>query len=331
MSNSNPNTMQALHFSEFGGPEVLRYGPVPAPSVQPGTVLVRTRAIGLNYADIYRRQGNYHLVGAPPYVLGYEAAGVVEAVGEDVTNVQPGQRVAFADVPHANAQLVLAPASHLIPLPDDISFEQAAALLLQGLTAHYLTTDSYALQPGDTAVVHAVAGGVGQLLTQLIKAKGGYVIGLTSSAEKRQQALRHGADAVVLYSDGDWTEAVRAASPGQRNPDVVYDSVGSTLPQSLAVARTGGTVVFFGMAGGDPPAVDPRYLMDSSKTLTGGDLWSYLTSQAERVSRANTLFKLVQQGQLRPDIGATFPLADGAAAHRLLESRRSTGKVLLLP
>ena len=322
--------MQALIFNEFGDAGVLHYASVPRPELLPGTVLLRPHAIGLNYADVYRRQGNYHLVGQPPFILGYEAAGVVEAVGPGVMGVQVGQRVAVADVPHTNAELVRAPQEHLIPLPDDISFEQAAALLLQGLTAQYLSTDSYAVRPGTLAVVHAVAGGVGQLLTQLVRARGGQVIGLTSSAAKREQALAAGADAVFLYQD-DWVAAIRAFRPAAPGADVVYDSVGSTLMQSLEATRPGGTTVFFGMAGGDPAPVDPRYLMDSSKTLTGGDLWSYLTSATERLARADALFALVRAGQLRASIGATFALADGAAAHRLLESRGSTGKVLLQP
>lgn len=325
-----PETMHALCFNEFGGPEVLYYGPVPRPEVQPGTVLLRTRAIGLNYADVYRRRGNYHLVGQPPYILGYEAAGEIVAVGEGVTGAHIGQRAAVADVPHANAEYILVPQDHLIALPDDVTFEQAAAVLLQGLTAQYLTADSYCLRPHDLAVVHAVAGGVGLLLTQIIRARGGRVIGLTSSEAKRQEALRAGAEAVFLYSE-PWEKLVLDYRPECLGADVVYESVGSTLPQSLAATRTGGTVVFFGMAGGDPAPVDPRTLMDTSKTLTGGDLWNHLTSRTERETRANALFELMRAGQLTANIGATFPLADGAAAHRLLESRLSTGKILLLP
>lgn len=322
--------MRALCFDKFGGPEVLYPGTRPRPEAGPGTVLLRTRAIGVNYADVYRRRGNYHLVGQPPYVLGYEAAGDVVAVGLGVTGAYVGQRVAVADVPHANAEYVLVPQAHLIALPDDVTYEQAAAVLLQGLTAQYLTADSYRLRPDDLAVVHAVAGGVGLLLTQLIQAHGGRVIGLTSSAAKRQEALRAGAEAVFLYSE-PWEKQVLDYRPERPGADVVYDSVGSTLLQSLAAARTGGTVVFFGMAGGDPAPVDPRYLMDSSKTLTGGDLWNHLTSRAERAARADALFALMRAGQLTARVGATFSLADGAAAHRLLESRQSTGKILLLP
>ena len=322
--------MQALCFDSFGGPEVLYYGPVPRPEVLPGTVLLRIRAIGVNYADVYRRRGNYHLVGQPPYILGYEAAGEVVAVGLGVTGVLLGQRIAVADVPHANAEYMLVPQEHIIPLPDDVTFEQAAAVLLQGLTAQYLTADSYSLRPHELAVVHAVAGGVGLLLTQIIRTKGGRVIGLTSSEAKRQEALKAGAEAVFLYAE-PWEKRVLDYRPERPGADVVYESVGSTLPQSLAATRQGGTVVFFGMAGGDPAPVDPRYLMDTSKTLTGGDLWNHLTSRTERETRAAALFELLRTGQLTASIGATFPLAEGAAAHRLLESRLSTGKILLLP
>ncbi|TGE26060.1 quinone oxidoreductase [Hymenobacter aquaticus] len=322
--------MHALFFETFGGPEVLRYGPVPRPELLPGTVLMRVKSIGLNYADIYRRYGNYHLVGEPPYILGYEAAGEILAVAPDVTHLHVGQRIACADVPHSNAEVMRVPVEHVIPLPDDIAFDQAAALLLQGLTAQYLTADSYPVGPGTVALVHAVAGGVGQLLTQFIKARGGQVIGLTSSPAKREQALAAGADAVFLYQDA-WEAAVRDYCGAAGGVEVVYESVGSTLAQSLAVTRVRGTVVFFGMAGGDPAPVDPRQLMDRSLTLTGGDLWNYLTSRAEREQRAAALFELVRGGQLQAVVTAAFPLSEGPAAHRLLESRQSTGKILLHP
>lgn len=238
-------------------------------------------------------------------------------MGAGVTGAHVGQRMAVADVPQANAEFMLVPQEHLIPLPDDLTYEQAAAVLLQGLTAQYLTTDSYTLRPNDLAVVHTVAGGVGSLLTQIVRARGGRVIGLTSSEAKRQEALRAGAEAVFLYSE-PWEPLVRDYRPERSGADVVYESVGSTLSQSLAATRQGGTVVFFGMAGGDPAPVDPRYLMDTSKTLAGGDLWNHLTSRPERETRAAALFELLRNGQLTPSIGATFSLAEGAAAHRLL-------------
>lgn len=292
-------------------------------------ILVEMKAIGLNFADVYRRKGNYHLAGNPPYICGYEGAGIVNRVGSNVTGIEVGDRIAFADVPYANAELVAVPKEKAIPLPDDISYETAASLLLQGLTAHYLTKDSYSIKNGDTALIHAAAGGVGQLLVQIIKILGGTVIGLTSSEEKRQAALSTGADHMFLYSD-DWKKHVEDVTEG-KGVDVVYESVGSTLMDSFEVTRIGGTVVFFGMAGEDPVSVDPRMLMDTSKTLTGGDLWNVLTSHEERVTRSHELFGWIQEGKLKVSEPTVFPLSEGAKAHEYLESRKSTGKILLIP
>jgi NADPH2:quinone reductase len=321
--------MKALCFDRFGAADVLDYRDLPAPRSGAGEVLVRTRAIGLNFADVYRRQGNYHLQGDPPWVLGYEAAGVVEAIGEGVSSFAAGDRVGFADVPFANAELVVVPEERAIPLPDSISFETAAAILLQGLTAHYLTQDSHSVLFGETALVHGAAGGVGLLLTQMIAALGGRVLALSSSAIKGKTACEAGAEDAALYSE-DWVAAALRFSGG-RGVDVVYDSIGSTLEESFRATRTGGHVVFYGMAGGDPKPVDPRMLMDTSKTLTGGDLWNVLTSAQERRSRAHQLFDWLEAGQLTLSPPTLFPLAQGADAHRLLESRKSMGKILLIP
>lgn len=319
--------MRALTFSRFGGPEVLEYREVPDPQPAAGEVLVRTRAIGLNFADVYRRQGRYHLAGTPPYIAGYEAAGVVE-VAPTRSSFRTGDRVAFADSPHANAELVAVPEDKLIPLPGDISFETAAALLLQGLTAQFLTRDSHRLQEGETVLVHAAAGGVGLLLVQLARAAGARVVGLTSSPEKAALAREAGAEEVLTYGE-DWVAGARRF--GGEGVDVVYDSVGRTLPDSFEAARVGGHVVFYGMAGGDPPPVDPRMLMDTSKTLTGGDLWNVLRTAEDRRTRAAALFERVRAGELTVRVAERFPLAEGARAHAFLESRQSSGKVLLLP
>ncbi|MCA1057746.1 quinone oxidoreductase [Rossellomorea aquimaris] len=321
--------MKALVFEKFGGPDVLHYQEIDAPEIGPDDVLVEMKAIGLNFADVYRRKGNYHLAGNPPYICGYEGAGIVKSVGTNVTEIKVGERIAFADVPYANAELVSVPVEKAIPLPDEISFETAASLLLQGLTAHYLTKDSYRVKNGDTVLVHAAAGGVGQLLVQIIKILGGTVIGLTSSEEKRQAALAVGADHMFLYSE-DWEQQVQKVTNG-KGADVVYESVGSTLMKSFEATRIGGTVVFFGMAGGDPVSVDPRMLMDTSKTLTGGDLWNVLTSHEERVIRSHELFGWIQEGKLNVSEPTVFPLSEGAKAHEYLESRKSTGKILLKP
>lgn len=320
--------MKALVFKKFGGPDVLTYETIPDPVIKEDEVLVRMKAIGLNFADVYRRKGNYHLVGNPPYILGYEGAGVVEAVGDAVQGFKKGDRIAFADVPHANAELVAVPKDRIIPVPDGISFETAASLLLQGLTAHYLTKDSYKIQEGDVVLVHAAAGGVGQLLVQIVNLLGGTVIGLTSSAEKAEKAKELGATSVYLYEE-NWVEKVKEAYPN--GVDVAYDSVGATLMDSFSSVRTGGTVVFYGMAGGDPALVDPRMLMDTSKTLTGGDLWNVLTSHEERVGRSSELFTWMLEEKLRLPAPTVFALQDGQKAHEYLESRKSTGKILLLP
>lgn len=319
--------MQALVFHRFGDADVLHHEVVPDPTPAPGQALVRMRAMGLNFADVYRRKGNYHLAGSPPWILGYEGAGEV-VIAPQGSGLQPGQRVGFADSPFANAELCAVDVGRLIPLPDAISFETAAGSLLQGLTAQYLCRDSYAVRPGDWAVVHAAAGGVGLLLVQMLRRLGARVIAIASTEAKRQ-AVREvlGVDSVVP-TEG-WLQAVQSITGG-RGADVVYDSVGTTLPDSLAAARTGGTVVFYGMAAGDPAPVDPRHLMDRSLALVGGDLWNVLTTAQERRSRAAQLFAAIQAGEVQLRIAHRFALRDGAQAHRALEGRQTIGKVLML-
>jgi len=322
--------MKALVFDRFGGPEVLELREIPDPFLKADSVIVRMKAVGLNFADVYRRKGNYHLAGQPPYILGYEGAGVIEHIGPDVKGLKVGDRVAFADAPFANAELVSVTSDRIIPLPSDISFDLAASLLLQGLTAHYLTNDSYHVQVGDEVLIHAAAGGVGQLLVQLCKAKGARVLGLTSSALKQEKALQVGCDEVLLYQS-DWSEIARHWSKHGQGVHIAYDSIGSTLMDSFASVRIKGTVVFYGMAGGEPPQIDPRMLMDTSKTLTGGDLWNHITTHQDRIERASALFAEFRLGNLHLDTPTKFSLAEGADAHRLLESRKSIGKILLLP
>lgn len=319
--------MQALVFESFGGPEVLKIQTLPDPAPGPAQAVVRTRAIGLNFADCYRRQGRYHLAGDPPWIAGYEAAGEIVSAPSD-SGFSVGDRVAFADAPYANAEQVAVDVDRLIPLPDDIGFDIAAGLLLQGLTAQYLIRDSHRLVAGESVLIHAAAGGVGQLLVQLCKAAGARVLALASSPEKRAIATELGADTCFGY-DEDWVAAAHAFSPG--GVDVALDSVGSTLQDSLRAVRTGGHVVFYGMAGGDPAPVDPRMLMDGSRSLTGGDLWNVLRSADDRRTRSAALFEAVRSGQLTVNIDARYPLADGTAAHAHLESRRAVGKVLLIP
>ena len=318
--------MKALTFSTFGNSDVLEYIEIPNPQLKNDEILVEMKAIGLNFADVYRRKGNYHLKGNPPFIAGYEGAGIV--VESNNSDYKIGDRVAFADVPFANAELVAVNTNHVIPLPDDISFETAASVLLQGLTAHYLATDSHKTIKGETVLIHAAAGGVGQLLTQISKLLGANVIGLTSSAEKAKTAIEQGVDHVLLYNE-DWKSDLFKIIP--KGVDVVYDSIGSTLMESFEVTKECGQVVFFGMAGGDPEFVNPRMLMDSSKTLTGGDLWSYLNSKEERTKRANQLFHWILDGKIKLSKPTSFKLSEGKTAHDFLESRKSTGKIILTP
>ena len=319
--------MKALCFDHFGAPDVLQYRDLPDPVPGDHQALVQTAAIGLNFADVYRRKGNYYLQGTPPFIAGYEAAGSVLSAPSGSGFVS-GQRVGFADMPFANAERVAVDVDKLIALPDEIPFETAAAVLLQGLTAQYLVRDSHAVRRGESILVHAAAGGVGLLLTQLCRALGARVIGVTSSAAKSQQILDAGAQAAVRY-DEDWVALARAF--GGVGVGVVYDSVGTTLAHSFEATRVGGHVVFYGMAGGDPSPIDPRMLMDTSKSLTGGDLWNVLTGAQERRHRATELFGWLRDGELRVHVDSRFALADGARAHARLESRASCGKVLLIP
>ncbi|RZJ55012.1 MAG: quinone oxidoreductase [Flavobacterium sp.] len=319
--------MKALTFSSFGDSDVLEYIEIPNPELQKDEILVEMKAIGLNFADVYRRKGNYHLKGNPPFIAGYEGAGIVVDANNN-PEFKVGDRVAFADAPFANAELVAVNVNHVLPLPEAISFETAASILLQGLTAHYLATDSHKTQKGETVLIHAVAGGVGQFLTQISKSLGANVIGLTSSSEKAKVAIEQGADNVLLYNE-DWKAELFKITP--KGVDVVYDSIGSTLSESFEVTKECGQVVFFGMAGGDPAPVDPRMLMDGSKTLTGGDLWSYLNSKEERIKRANQLFNWIIEGKIKLSPPTSFKLSEGKLAHDYLESRKSTGKIILIP
>lgn len=319
--------MKALTFSSFGTSDVLEYIDIAEPVLKEGELLVKMEAIGLNFADIYRRKGNYHLKGNPPFLAGYEGAGTVVDTNNN-TDFNIGDRIGFADVPFANAALVAVPISHAIPLPTEISCETAASILLQGLTAQYLTTDSHKTKKDELVVIHAVAGGVGQLLTQINKAIGATVIGLTSSEEKAIIAKELGADEVFLYSN-NWKKEILEKYPN--GVDVVYDSIGSTLMDSFDITKTCGQVVFYGMAGGDPVSINPRMLMDTSKTLTGGDLWSYITSKEERIKRATQLFNWIINKEITIASATKFKLEDGKAAHDFLESRKSTGKIILIP
>lgn len=321
------NTMKALTFSKFGTPEVLEYIDVVLPELEKDSVLVKMKAIGLNYADIYRRKGNYHLKGNPPFIAGYEGAGVV--VKSNSYNYKVGDKIAFTDVPFANAEYVVVPTAHVIRLSSNIDFTLAASVLLQGLTAHYLSSDSYKISSKDTVLIHAASGGVGQILTQICKLKGATVIGLTRDSDKLATILNNKADYALLL-DENWKQEVMEITHNI-GVDVVYDSVGSTLLDSFEVTKEKGSVVFYGMSGGDPKPIDPRMLMDTSKVLIGGDLWSYLTSEEERNNRAQQLFDLILKGDITIKEPTIFKLSEGKKAHEYLENGKSSNKILLIP
>ncbi len=325
MVNNKP--MNALTFSRFGTSGVLEYKEVANPELKAGEILVEMKAIGLNYADIMRRSGIYPLKGDAPYINGYEGAGVV-INDNHLPNFKIGDRVAFADVPFANAELVAVPDTHAIPLPDEISFDAAASVLLQGLSAHFLATDCHKTMHGETVLIHAAAGGVGQLLMQICKILGANIIGLTSSDSKKQIALSLGADDVFLYTE-HWKEKILTIKPA--GVDAVFDSIGSTMQDSLRVTKVRGQVVFFGLSGGEFNLGNPLYIIGTSKTITGGDLWDYLTSKEERLIRATQLFNWVTEGRIKISPPTKFKLAEGKQAHDFMESRSSTGKILMTP
>jgi len=322
--------MKAIRVHEFGSVEVMRYEDVPLPEPGAGEARVKLEAIGVNYIDIYHRSGQYK--GALPLTLGQEGAGVVDAIGPGVTEVKPGDRVAFAGAQGSYAQYVIAPAWRLVPVPEAIGAQQAAAVMLQGMTAHYLTHSAYPLQPGNVALVHAAAGGVGLLLVQIARRRGARVIGTVSTEEKAQLARQAGADEVILYTQTDFEQEVKRLTNGQ-GVHVVYDSVGrTTFDKSLNCLRPRGYLVLFGQSSGAVPPLDPQVLnTKGSLFLTRPTLGHYTADRQELLGRASALFGWMASGQLEVRIDVTFPLAQAAEAHRYMEARRSRGKVLLNP
>lgn len=319
--------MKALTLSSFGNSDVLNYKEINDPVLQRNEILVEMKTIGLNFADLMRRNGVYPMRGHAPYINGFEGAGIVKD-NNGHAQFKPGDRVAFADVPFANAELVAVPFDNLIPLPDEISFETSASVMLQGLTAHFLTSDSHQIKAGETVLVHAAAGGVGQLLIQVCKNAGAKVIGLASSESKKQIALTLGAETVFLYSE-DWKAKVLQLYP--EGVDVVYESIGTTMESSIAVTKVLGQIVLFGLAGGKLDLGNPLWIIAHSKTITGGDLWNYLTSREERLRRAKLFFDWIMEGKIKVASPTVFKLAEGKKAHDYMEGRHSTGKVLMVP
>ena len=323
--------MKAIRIDRTGGPEVLQYVDVPVPAPGPGQVLVRHRTSGINFIDVYVRTGLYKY--PLPCIVGREGAGVVEAVGEGVTSVAAGQRVAYTqptDGGYAEANVVAA--NLLVPVPDGIDDRTACALMLQGVTAHYLATDTFALKPGHVALIHAAAGGVGALLVQLAKARGARVIATVGTDEKAALARDAGADDVIVYAQTDFAEAATALV-GKKGVDVAYDSVGKdTWERSMSLLRPRGMLVIFGNASGPVPPVEPQRLAaGGSLYFTRPTLGDYMRTPEELLGRTSELFALVQNGKLHVRIGAEYPLADAAQAHRDLEARKTVGKLLLTP
>ncbi|MFD1317567.1 zinc-binding dehydrogenase [Loigolactobacillus zhaoyuanensis] len=315
--------MRALFFKKFGGVDQLQYGELPRPQLQANQVLVAIKACGLNFADIYRLRGDYHIEPHTPYINGYEGAGVIAEVGAAVTDYQAGQRVFFADVPLAQAEYVVAQPAQLIPLPDTVSFELAASIALQGLTADFLAHDLGRDQPGTTVFVHGLTGGVGQILAQMLTADGIHVIGVTGNEAKRQLALQQGAQQVFLRTT-DWIQQAQAGAP----ISTVYDGIGSTLANSFKIVQPRGKVVFFGMAAGDPAPLDPVKLLSASKSLLTGDLWDYLNGNQARLKRSQRLFSYFQAGKIKLTPAQQFDLSAGREAYQALLNEH-VGKIIL--
>jgi NADPH:quinone reductase len=320
--------MKAIHVHTPGGPEQLQLVDIPRPVPGPGQALVRLAAAGVNFIDIYFRTGLYK--ADPPIALGSEGAGTVESIGPGVTQVSPGDRVAYAMTRGSYAEYAVVPESSLVRIPDTIDVHSAAAAMLQGMTAHYLTHSTFPLSSGQTCLVHAAAGGTGRLIAQMAKRRGARVIGTASTEEKAAIAGRAGVDHPIVYTTADVEAEVKRITGGT-GVDVVYDSVGrSTFENSLACLRPRGTMVLFGQSSGPVAAFDPQILnARGSIFLTRPSLAHYLLSRDELLWRAGEVFTAIERSQLVIEIHQAFPLAQAAAAHRALESRATTGKLIL--
>jgi NADPH2:quinone reductase len=320
--------MKQIQVSEPGGPERMVLADVPVPTPGPGQALVRIAASGVNFIDVYFRTGLYK--ADRPITIGSEASGVVEQVGPGVTNFAPGDRVAYAMTRGSYAEYATVPATQLVRVPADIDFVTAAGVMLQGMTAHYLTHSTYPLKAGDTCVVHAAAGGAGGMIVQMARARGARVLGTTSTPAKAEVARKAGADEVILYTETPFDVEVKRLTNG-RGVDVVYDSVGqSTFEQSLNALRPRGMLALFGQSSGPVPPFDPAILNGKgSLFLTRPSLAHHLLSREELLWRAGDVFEGLQSGTLTLNLHRTFALAEAGAAHRLLEGRQTTGKIVL--
>jgi NADPH2:quinone reductase len=322
--------MKAIQITQTGGPEVLSLADLPIPSPKSGEVLVKIHASGVNFIDIYYREGRYktHL----PFIDGQEAAGTVEAVGEGVTGFKAGDPVAWCNILGTYSEYALAPAERLVKLPESLDFKLAAAVMLQGMTAHYLSHSTFPLKAGDTALVHAAAGGVGLLLTQMAAQIGARVIATVSTEEKAKLAREAGAAEIILYTHEDFEEKTRQLTSGH-GVDVVYDSVGkTTFEKSLHVLRPRGLMALFGASSGAVPPFDLIELAaKGSLFVTRPTLKHYALTREDLVARATAVFDAVAAGRLKVRMAHTYSLAEAAQAHIDLAARKTTGKLLLLP
>jgi NADPH2:quinone reductase len=322
--------MKAIQIKKPGGPEAMELVELPVPQPKANEAVVKLAASGVNFIDIYQREGRYKV--ALPFVLGQEGAGVVTAVGADVKPVKAGDRVAWTSVMGAYAEYAAVPADRLVAVPAGVTEQQAAAVMLQGMTAHYLSHSVHALQPGETALVHAAAGGVGLLLVQMAHNLGARVIATVSTDEKAKLAREAGADEVILYTQSDFeTETKRLM--GGRGVDVVYDSVGkTTFEKGLNVLRPRGMMVLFGGSSGPVPPLDLIELsVKGSLFVTRPTLGHYTATREELKMRADAVFGMIAAGKLKLRVEHFYPLAEAQRAHRDLEGRKTTGKLLLLP
>ena len=322
--------MKAIRVHTPGGPDALRLEDVPDPQAGPGEAVVRMEATGVNFIEVYQRKGLYPL--QTPFTPGAEGAGTVVAVGEGVQTLRVGERVASETLKGAYAELAKASAQRLVRLPDKVEGRVGAAVMLQGITAHYLATSTYPIQRGDRCVIHAVAGGVGLLLCQIAKRRGAWVVGTTSTAEKAKLARDAGADEVILYTEQDFVAEVKRLTGG-KGVQVVYDSVGkTTFDGSLDCLVPRGMMVLFGQSSGPVPPLDPQVLnRKGSLYLTRPTIAHYTASAEELNARASELFSWMEDGWFRVHIDRTFPLGEASAAQAALESRQTGGKLLLVP
>ena len=322
--------MKAIQINQAGAPDMLKYEDIPQPEPGPGEARLKIEAAGVNFIDIYHRSGQY--AQTLPFTPGMEGGGVVDAVGKGVTAVSPGDRVAYAMHIGAYADYAIVPAWKLVKVPDEVSIEQATAVMLQGMTAHYLIHSTYLVQPGDTVLIHAAAGGVGLLLVQIAALRGARVIGTVSTQEKAELAEEYGADEIIRYTETDFVTAVQERTNG-KGVNVIYDGVGqATFHKGLDCLKPRGMMVLYGQASGPVESFDPQLLSQKgSLFLTRPSLAHYTASQDEIQSRADDLFDWIASDTLQVRIDRTFALSEAADAHRYIEGRQTKGKLLLIP